>query len=136
MQPSHPAVTITSPHRLGELNAFIQAFFRNLKSDLQNAGLIGTGFDFGNFSSGQVADPLYNASKKYPRLIVKQSGKAAWIFCSSFSSKCPFPKMLPGSAPSLCFSPHHGTAMEALRDKKLSQDQTFFSRDDFWSWVV
>lgn len=131
MHPSQPAVTITRPHRLGELKAFCHAFFKNLKSDLHTTGT--AAFHFISFSSGHVADPLYRASSKWLRL----TGNEAWNFWRSFSS---FPSMLPGSAPSLCFSPHHGIATDECRDRKLSQDHIFFGLEDeeegFWSWLV
>lgn len=129
MHPSHPAVTITWPHKW-ELDIPLQALLKNLYSDLPIVGETTAWHETESTSasSGHVADTFGTNSDRNPRLRKKQSGgdkDDLWIRPSPSEGDSGVDSM-----------PHQGMAIAALWDRKLSEDQTFFALEVFLSWPV
>lgn len=124
MIPSHPAVTITWPHKW-ELDIPLQALFKNLYSDLPIVGETIVWLESTSFSSGHVGETFGTNSERNPRK--KQSGEDnddLWI------------KSSPSEGDGIDSMPHQGMAIVALWDRKLSEDQIFFALDVLLSWPV
>lgn len=133
MYPSHPAVTITWPHKW-ELDIPLQALLKNLYSDLHIVGetTVWVWHDEStSVSSGHVAETFGINSDRNPRLKKKQSGEGREHFWFTSS-----PSDGDKSVPGIDSMPHQGTAMAALWERKLSEDQIFFALEVFLSWPV
>lgn len=93
-------------------------------SDLHTDGKTVTGLEeLGSFSSGHVAEPLVRESTKNVRPREKQSDALGSEFLLTFL----FSKiLLLGSVPGFVLKPDQGKATDALLEKKLSDDRTFF----------
>ena len=102
-------------------------------SDLRIEGE--NGLESGSFSSGQVAEPLGKDSNKNSRAAEKQSGEDA-ISCPFSNPGRLVVNVGDGHVSVVVFMPHQGIAIVALWDKKLSQDQISFAREEALSWLL
>lgn len=130
MCPSHPAVTITWPHKW-ELDIPLQALFKNLYSDLHILGDTMAWLESTSVSSGHVGETFGTNSDKNPRLKKKQSGEDRndlWLKSSLNDGD--------KSVPGIDSMPHQGMAIAALWDRKHSEDQIFFALELPLSWPV
>lgn len=92
--------------------------------------MVAGGLESGSFSSGHVAELFSRESKKEARPKEKQSCNDE-VFGNEFSLTSPLAKTVPGNVvPGLVLKPDQGMATDAFREKKLSDDRTFFA------WLV